>query len=186
MRRARTLILEVDSRTQKLASPPPAVVVALCGLPASGKSTLARSACALLNAGGVAGGPSAPPSPARFDAVVVSFDDELRAAAAAAASAAATAATDAADGRDGWSPEAWHASRRGGFARVAEAVGAAAAEAAAAASPAAAPHPPPVRVVFVDDNAWLRSMRRTAYCIARDGKWLNHESISLPGRRSSV
>ena len=124
------------------ALPPPLLLV-LCGLPASGKSTLCRALC----------------SHPALDVRLVSYDDPPLPHAAAPGAAPPAP----------WTPARWHAERSASFQAVAAALCACMQEAAACAAAAPPPPPPPRRrLVLVDDNAWLRSMRRPFYALARE------------------
>jgi predicted kinase len=141
-----------------------AAVVALCGLPGCGKSTLARGIRDELSAARAA------------DVEVVSFDDAL----AAEARGSREQGREGGEGPALWSPELWHASRRHAFDRIEGLLrpsgpkGAAAAAEASAGSTAAAASASSTasrtRIIIADDNAWLRSMRRHTYKLARDGE----------------
>jgi tRNA uridine 5-carbamoylmethylation protein Kti12 len=135
-------------------------LLVLAGLPGAGKSTLCRRLQGQL-------GPS-------LEVVVVSFDDVMH------------RVQEAAEAHE-WSPEQWHASRIAAMHLVSEALSRRVEHSAPASAAASTPDPASAsadnttspdsacekltargRLVLVDDNSWLRSMRRQLYVAARD------------------
>jgi tRNA uridine 5-carbamoylmethylation protein Kti12 len=136
-------------------------LLVLAGLPGAGKSTLCRRLQAQLGSS--------------LEVVVVSFDDVMH------------RLQEAAEAQE-WTPEQWHASRIAAMHLVSEALSTRVERSASALASDSMPGPASAssvnnttsadsasekltargRLILVDDNSWLRSMRRLLYVAARD------------------